>query len=75
MVFNKCWSVHTFLMRRKIDVAFMDSKFKIVNQFRNIKPNKIISDKRAEFVIERISSKEKWFEVGDRFFQRIKEVI
>ena len=52
LLFNNCNSIHTFFMKKNIDVIFLDKDFKIVKRYNNVKKNKILICKNANKVIE-----------------------
>lgn len=53
MVIKPCCSIHTFFMRFKIDVLFVNSKNEIVALYENVKPNRILPIHfNSEYVIE-----------------------
>lgn len=61
-----CRDVHTFGMRRSIDVAFVDSRGVVLEAHRCVRPLRRMSNKRASIVVERISrTDEPWFAEGD----------
>ena len=47
--FPKCNSIHTFFMKKNIDVIMTDKDYKILYIFNNLKPNKIILPKKGVF--------------------------
>ena len=49
MCFPKCNSVHTFFMKKPIDIYMTDKNYKILFIFKNVKPYKIILPKRGVF--------------------------
>lgn len=62
-----CRDIHTFGMRRAIDVAFIDGDGRIVASCRNVGPGKRIRCRRAVAVIERVAREgEPWPEEGDQ---------
>lgn len=55
MAFPRCSSIHTCLMRMRIDVAFLDRDGKVLAVYRNVRPWRICSYRGAVSVIERLS--------------------
>ena len=49
MGFPRCNSIHTFFMRKPIDVYMTDKNNKILFIFRNLKPYRIILPKKGVF--------------------------
>ena len=60
-----CNDVHTFTMRRRIDIAFIASDGTVVESLRNVLPKRRIRNRKAVAVIERYSSHEWWPAAGD----------
>lgn len=53
LVIKPCCSIHTFFMRFKIDVLFVNNKGKIVGLHENVAPNRILPIYLAsDYVIE-----------------------
>lgn len=52
LLFEKCNSIHTFFMKDKIDVIFLDKNNNILRTISNLKSWKIITCKKAYKVIE-----------------------
>jgi len=50
-----CRSVHTFGMRFPIDVTFLDERGRIVRVARNVPPRRVLFERRAFAVLERVS--------------------
>ena len=46
LLFNKCNSIHTFFMKKNIDVIMCDKENNILYYFNNLSKNKIILPKR-----------------------------
>ena len=62
-----CRDVHTFGMRRAIDVAFVDARGMVVESHRCVRTLHRMRNRRAVIVVERISrADEPWFKEGDR---------
>ena len=66
LFFDECNSVHTFCMRRLIDVAFLDDKGTVQRVCRDLRPARIRSHRSARAVIERFSYADEWVKAGDR---------
>lgn len=60
-----CSDVHTFGMHQPLDIAFVDSLGTVLASFRNVPSRKRLRHKQAQLVLERFSSKEKWYSQGD----------
>lgn len=62
-----CHSIHTFGMKESIHVAFFDRAGVVIRSLVSLPPNRLVSCRRAEGVLERRSSDtEEWLAVGDR---------
>lgn len=61
-----CHDVHTFGMRRPLDVAFVASDGVIVESFRNVAPRRRLRNRRAAATLERYATADPWFAPGDR---------
>lgn len=55
IIFPHCSSVHTFFMRRSIDVAFFDADGSMTAYHPGVRPWHVLRHKRACFVAERLS--------------------
>ena len=60
-----CGSIHTFGMRGKIDVAFVDCRGKVLSSCRGLPPGKVRKARGAVCALERLSSADPWLEEGD----------
>ena len=60
-----CNDVHTFTMRRQIDIAFIAADGTVVESLRSVSPMRRIRNRKAVAVIERHSSHEWWPTAGD----------
>ena len=60
-----CNDIHTFGMRRSIDVAFVDSDGAVLESRRAVCPNRRIRNKEAAAVFERFACDDAWYEPGD----------
>lgn len=49
LLFNKCNSIHTFFMRKNIDVIMCDKEDTILFYFNNLSKNKIILPKKKVY--------------------------
>ena len=57
LVFFHCSSIHTFFMKKNIDVIFFDKNKKLLEVHKNIKKNKILICKKAYYTVEIESNK------------------
>ena len=57
LVFIHCSSIHTFFMKRNIDVLFFSKDKKLLEIHKDVKKNKIIICKQAYYTIELLSNK------------------
>ena len=60
-----CNDIHTFGMRRPIDVAFVASDGAVLESYRSVRPNRRVRNKGATAVLERFASDDAWYEPGD----------
>lgn len=61
-----CRSIHTCWVKRDIHVAFFDQEGAIIDSSRNVKPFKVLKNKKAYGVLEGWSNEhQEWFEVGE----------
>ena len=60
-----CNDVHTFTMRRKIDVAFVAVDGTVVESWQNVSPMHRLRNRKAVAVIERHASPDWWPKAGD----------
>lgn len=60
-----CNDIHTFGMRKPIDVAFVASDGAVIESFRSVVPNRRLRNKEALATIERFASDAAWYEPGD----------
>lgn len=65
-LFPKCSSIHTFFMKQKIDLCFLDKDYKILETISNLNKNKIII-KRGYFVLEMPLNTACYLKKGDIF--------
>lgn len=66
LLFPACSSVHTWGMRRPIDLAFVDERNRVVETVLRLPPGRMARCPRACAVFERVSSETPWFAVGSR---------
>lgn len=66
-----CNDVHTFGMRRPIDVAFVAADGVVLESHRSVAPNCRLRNRRAAATIERFSSADPWYEPGDLLRQSL----
>jgi uncharacterized protein len=52
LLIPRCRSVHTFGMRFRLDVLFLDAADRVVSQRRGVAPGKMLRDRRAGSVLE-----------------------
>ena len=66
LLISPCNAIHTFGMKRNLDIAFFNEQGKVVLAQRNIPPGKIIRCLKARGVLEKFSHIDKqWFCEGD----------
>lgn len=61
-----CHDVHTFGMRRPLDIAFVAADGTIVESHRDVGPGNRLKNKKASATIERFAASDPWFSPGDR---------
>ena len=66
-----CNDIHTFGMRRPIDVAFVAADGVVIDSFRNVVPHRRLCNRDATATLERFSSGERWFSPGDKVQQTL----
>ena len=52
MCFPKCHGIHTFFMKKPIDVIMADKNKKVIKIYKNIGKNKILYNKNAYYIYE-----------------------
>ena len=57
LVFNHCNSIHTFFMKKNIDVLMFDKNKKLLKIYENLKPWKIIFPKKNIYYIVELKAK------------------
>lgn len=66
LVLAPCKSVHTIGMRYALDIAFVNRHGTVLRSERNVKPGRLLSCRKASFVLERPHNPERlWPENGD----------
>lgn len=64
-----CRSVHTFGMRKPIDIAFVNNEGEVISSFLRVEPRRHICELGSYAVIERFSKEGSyWYEPGDRVY-------
>lgn len=66
LLLTPCNDIHTFGMRRAIDVAFLSRDGVVLETRRSLAPRRRARCKRATSTLERIAADAPWFEQGDR---------
>lgn len=66
-----CNDVHTFVMRRAIDVAFVAADGAVLEVHRDVPPNRRLRNGHAAVTLERFASEEPWFTPGDQIQQTL----
>lgn len=65
IVLVRCSGIHTFGMRKAIDVCFVSRECKVLRAMRNVLPGQTVSCKDAYLVVERfVQQNEAWFKEG-----------
>ncbi|MGN0301808.1 MAG: hypothetical protein ACI4BI_02925 [Anaerotardibacter sp.] len=65
LVLIPCKSIHTFFVKRNLDIAFISKEGLVLFSERNVRPGRLIKQKGALCVFERCSDIQKsWFETG-----------
>ena len=57
LIFIHCSSIHTFFMKRNIDVLFFDKNKNLLEIHKDVKNNKILVCKNAYYTVEILSNK------------------
>ena len=57
LVFNHCNSIHTFFMKKNIDVLMFDKNKKHLKTYENLRPWKIIFPKKNTYYIVELEAK------------------
>lgn len=66
ILFKPCNSIHTFFMRFKLDVLFLDKDMVVIKKIEGLPKGKIAYEKKGSFVIEAEEGRFSEVEVGDR---------
>lgn len=67
LLISPCKSIHTFGMKKNLDIAFMDSQGVVIYSERGVSSGKIRNCWKAYSVLERYASAtERWFREGER---------
>lgn len=66
VLLEKCSSIHTFGMKRAIDIAFIGPTGRVLRTLRNVRRRRFVSHPDAACVLERIVSSEPWLEDGEK---------
>lgn len=66
LLFKRCNSIHTFFMRRNIDVIFCDKDNNVLYYYNNLGANKIILPKKGVFCVYEIPVNYFDLKVNDR---------
>jgi len=59
LCFPNCRSVHTFFMKKNIDIILADKANKVIAIYKNVPKNKIIYNKKAYYIFELPTNKYK----------------
>lgn len=66
LVLAPCRSVHTIGMHYALDIAFVSRQGMVLRSERNVKPGRLLSCRRATFVLERPHDRtDPWLDPGD----------
>ena len=68
-----CNDVHTFGMKRSLDIAFASAEGRIIEAHRNVGPNRRLRNRRAKATLERFSSDDPWYEPGDSIHEGLTD--
>ena len=52
IILYPCSSIHCFGMKFPIDVIFLDKEKRVLSIYKNLQPNKMVSEKKAVYTIE-----------------------
>ena len=61
-----CRSVHTFGMRYRLDIAFVDRGGLVLDSWRSVPPGRLLGNRRAWMTLERPHRRGPWFARGER---------
>ena len=65
LLLSPCNDIHTFGMRRAVDVAFITSSGLVLEAHRNVGPCRRLRCKQATATLERFATQDDWYERGD----------
>ena len=67
LVIVPCARIHTFGLKRPIDVAFADKTGRVLRAVRSLGPGRVVGCPRACLVLERFAAPAEipWYEAGD----------
>lgn len=66
LLLTPCNDVHTFGMRRAIDIAFIEPDGTVLEAHRGVGPCRRVRCRTAVATIERFAAETPWFDRGDR---------
>jgi len=61
-----CHDIHTFGMKRPIDIAFVAADGTVIESHRNVGPRLRLKNRKAAATLERFSAPSPWYVCGDR---------
>lgn len=61
-----CHDVHTFGMKRPLDIAFVAGNGTVVESHRGVEPRRRLKNREATATLERFACASPWFAPGDR---------
>lgn len=62
-----CNDIHTFGMKRTLDVAFVSADGVVLETYRNVGPCQRLHNRGAAMTLERFAADSDWYVPGDRF--------
>lgn len=75
LLLSPCKSIHTFGLSVNIDVAFVDREGIVLKAYRDVKPNVILSCRKAYATLERFSDEESsWLCEGETMDVKSKRI-
>lgn len=66
-----CNDVHTYGMKKPIDIAFISREGKVVESYRAIEPHRRLRCRQAKATLERFATDDPWFKCGDKLDSRL----
>ena len=66
LVLFPCNDVHTYGMRRPIDVAFVTAEGLVAESYRDVGPKRRLRCREADFTLERFAREGPWFQAGNQ---------